>query len=255
MKENNNPNRKSVILAATAAGLVIIIFNVAYSVLASKLATPVNTITLPPAELEKIPLQIDDWTGKEAPLAEAIVLATDTDAHLSRIYSRHNYSENISLYIAYGVRARDLMPHRPEVCYTGAGWTLIEKRYKNLPLSNESEVELPCNIYMFSRGALSTKKTIVLDYYIVDGQYSRDVSLLRSKAWRGSGTIRYVAQIQIVASTDVNQNTSSTEKIICAFATDSASSIYTIFENAQDIQTSNKVRQLNSNSGGAGGGQ
>jgi hypothetical protein len=180
-------------------------------------------------------------------LAEAIVLATDTDAHISRIYSRRNNSEYISLYIAYGARARDLMPHRPEVCYTGAGWTLIDKYSKKLSLSNKEKTELPCNIYKFSRGALSTNETLVLDYYIVDGQYSRDVSLLRSKAWRGSGTIRYVAQVQIVASTTVNQNASSTEKIICAFAADSALSISTIFENAEDNQLPDEISYTNSN--------
>jgi EpsI family protein len=247
MIKNKNPNQKSIALAATAAGLVIIIFNVAYRVLASRLADPVNTITLTPAELEQLPLQIGNWTGKETPLAEAIVLATDTDAHISRIYSKRNATEYVSLYIAYGVRARDLMPHRPEVCYTGAGWTPIDKESRKLPLRNENEIELPCNIYTFSKGTLSTKKTLVLNYYIVDGQYSRDVSLLRSKAWRGSGMIRYVAQVQIVASTTVNQNASSVENIICAFATESASAIATIFENTEDPQLSDKVHHKNNN--------
>ena len=247
MKKNDKANRKSIVLAAIAAGLIIIIFHIAYDVLASKLEAPVNAITLPPADLEQLPLQIGNWTGKEAPLAEAIVLATDTDAHISRIYSRRYNSDYVSLYIAYGARARDLMPHRPEVCYTGAGWTLIDKYSKKLALSNEDKTELPCNIYTFSRGALNTNKTMVLDYYIVDGQYSHDVSLLRSKAWRGSGMIRYVAQIQIVASTTVNQNASSTEKKICDFANESALSIYTIFENSEDNQLSDEISDTISN--------
>ena len=250
--KNYNPNQKPIILAATAAGLVIIIFNIAYRVLASRLAAPANTITLPLAELERLPLQIGNWTGKEAPLAEAIVLATDTDAYISRIYSKRNTAEYASLYIAYGVRARDLMPHRPEVCYTGAGWTLIDKHSKKLPISNEDKIELPCNIYTFSRGTLSTKKTLVLDYYIVDGQYSRDVSLLRSKAWRGSGTIRYVAQVQIVTSTNVNQNTSSAEKTICDFATESASAISIIFESNENTQFADETHHKNSNLKGNG---
>ncbi|MBN1805946.1 MAG: EpsI family protein [Sedimentisphaerales bacterium] len=239
-------------LAATAAGLVIIIFNIAYSVLASRLAAPVNTSAISPAKLEQLPLQIGNWTGKEAPLEKAIVLATDTDAHVSRIYSKSNTAEYVSLYIAYGVRARDLMPHRPEVCYTGAGWTLIDKYSKKLPLSNKDEIELPCNTYTFSRGALSTNKTLVLDYYIVDGQYSSDVSLLRSKAWRGSGTIRYVAQVQITAPITVNQNASSVEKTICTFAAESALPILTIFESKEDTQFSDEIGHINKNLRGTG---
>jgi hypothetical protein len=83
---------------------------------------------------------------------------------------------------------------------------------------------------------LDTKKTLVLNYYIVDGQRCHDVSLLRSKAWRGSGTIRYVAQVQIATSAMVNLNASSAEKKVCVFAVDSASSISEIFENTEDDQ-------------------
>jgi hypothetical protein len=130
------------------------------------------------------------------------------------------------------------MPHRPEVCYTGAGWTLIDKRSTELSLSNE--MELPCNIFQFSRGTLNTKKTVLLNYYIVDGQYNRDVSQLRLKAWRGSGTVRYVAQVQIVTSTSVNLNASSAEKIVCAFAAETVSSIYRLFKDADEDRNSDQ---------------
>ena len=157
MTKNGNPNGKSFIIAAAVAGIIIIIFSTAYHLLAARLEAPVNTTSLSPAALERLPLQIGGWTGKEAPLDEVVVRATDTDAYVSRIYSRHNASEYISLYIAYGVRARDLMPHRPEVCYIGAGWTLIDKRTMELPLSDE--MELPCNVLQFSRGTLNKMKT------------------------------------------------------------------------------------------------
>ncbi len=238
MTKNDNPNRQQVIVAAVVAGLLMLISSAAYRFLAARLAAPVNTTLLSSAALERLPLQIGGWTGQEAPLDEAVVRATDTDAHISRIYSRHNTSENISLYIAYGVRTRDLMPHRPEVCYTGAGWTLIDKRSKELPLSDG--MKLPCMALQFSRGTLNTKKTVVLAYYIVDEQYCRDVSLLRSKAWRGSGTVRYVAQVQIVTSITSNLTADSATKIICDFAVESASSISRLFESAKANQNSDK---------------
>jgi EpsI family protein len=240
MIKSDNSNRKSVAVAAIAAGLVIIVFSAAYSALAARLATPMNITLLTPAELELLPLDIGDWTGQEVPLDEEIVRATDTDAHVNRIYSRRNDTEHISLYIAYGGRARDLMPHRPEVCYTGAGWTIINRRSMELPLNNEMEIS--CNIFQFSRGTLNTKKTVLLNYYIVDGQYCRDVSRLRFKAWRGSGTVRYVAQVQIVTSTSVNLNASSAEKIACAFAAESASSISRLFESTGDTRLSEEAR-------------
>ena len=223
----------------------------AYRILAARLEAPVNTSSLPTAALERLPLQIGDWTGQNVPLDEAIVRATGTEAHINRRYLRHNSSEYILLYVAYGVRARDLMPHRPEVCYTGAGWTLIDKRSMELPLSDG--MKLPCSTFQFSRGTLNTKKTVVLNYYIVDGQYCRDVSLLRSKAWRGSGTVRYVAQVQIVASTTANLTADSAVRTVRAFAVESASSISRLFESAEESRRSDKGQfDVNNMFGGAG---
>ena len=231
MTKNNNPNSKSVIIAAVVAGFLMFISSAAYRVLAARLEAPVNTPSLSPAALARLPLQFESWKGKDVPLDEKIVRATDTEAHINRVYSRRDSLENVLLYIAYGVRARDLMPHRPEVCYAGAGWALIDKRSMELPLSGEKE--LPCNILHFTRGVLNTQKTVLLNYYIVDGVYCRDISLLRSKAWRGSGTVRYMAQVQIATSTTVNLNTESAVKLVCEFAAKSASSISRLFKSTE----------------------
>ncbi len=240
MTKNDKSNRKSVIIAAVVAGFLMFVSSATYRVLAARLEAPVNTASLSSAALERLPLQIGDWTGQEVPLDEAIVRATDTEAHINRRYLRHNSSEYILLYVAYGVRARDLMPHRPEVCYTGAGWTLIDRRSMELSLSDGKK--LPCSAFQFSRGTLNTKKTVVLAYYIVDEQYCRDVSLLRSKAWRGSGTVRYVAQVQIVASTTVNLNAESAARLVCEFAAESATSISRLFESPEEDRHSDKGR-------------
>jgi len=229
--KHDSPNRRPVFVAAIAASFLMLTFGIAYRVLAARLAAPVNTAVMSAAALEQLPLQIGGWAGQEVPLDEAIVRATDTDAHISRRYFRHNNSENIFLYIAYGVRARDLMPHRPEVCYTGAGWTLTDSSSMDLPLSDG--MKLPCRALQFSRGTLNKKKVMVLNYYIVDGQYCRDVSLLRSKAWHGSGMVRYVAQIQIVASDPSNLTTDAAAKMAHTFAIESASLISTLFESTE----------------------
>jgi EpsI family protein len=247
-------------LAAATAALMMFVFGLGYRALTVRLAAPANTASVSSAALEQIPLQIGAWMGQDIPLDKAIVRATDTDAHLNRRYSRRGGLEAVSLYIAGGVRARDLMPHRPEVCYTGAGWTLVDQRVVELPLNDGTK--LPCNIFQFSRGTLGTEKIRVLDYYIVDGQYCHDVSLLRwkmvqsfwqsfvqychdfllgrPKAWRGSGTVGYVAQVQIAASVTANLAGDSTDKAVADFAGESASSIAGAFRNAGEAQGAEK---------------
>jgi EpsI family protein len=229
-----NQNLRPVIIAAITASLLMLVFGLGYRVLAARLEAPVDTIPISPAALQRLPLQIGDWTGREVPLDEAIVRATDTDAHINRSYSRNNGLEFVSLYIATGVKARDLMPHRPEVCYTGAGWTLTDKRSMELALNDGTA--LTCNVMQFSRGVLTVSKVVVLDYYLVDGEYCSDVSLLRSKAWRGSGTVRYVAQVQIVTSISSNQTADSAARSVSTFAVESASLISKLFEDIEDDQ-------------------
>ncbi|MBN1361364.1 MAG: EpsI family protein, partial [Sedimentisphaerales bacterium] len=184
--------------------------------------------------LDRLPMQLGNWTGQEVPVEEEIVRATDTDAHVSRRYTKGVGFESISLWMASGVRARDLMPHRPEVCYTGAGWTLMGRRSMELPLS--ADEKLPCNVMQFSRGALNSEGVMVLDYYVVDGQYCADISLLRSRAWRGGGAVGYVAQVQIVTSVPSADSAESALKLVSDFAVESSPAIVRLFETSQEAR-------------------
>jgi len=225
---------RAVALSALVASFVMLTFGIGYRVIATRLAAPVNAASIDSAAFERFPLQIGNWTGQDVPIDDAIVRATDTDAHINRRYSRQNASKYVGLYVAYGVRARELMPHRPEVCYPMAGWTLVYKRSVELPLSDK--MQLPCRILQFSRGTLNMAKVLVLNYYIIDGQYCGDVSLLRSKASRGSGTVRYAVEVQIVTSVTNNMIADSAAKMVCDFAVESASSISGLFESIEEIR-------------------
>jgi len=236
MAQSDKLGRRSVMAAAVVASFLMLVFGLAYRVVAGRLAAPATTTPIDPATVQRFPMQIGEWMGQDVAIDEATVRATDTDAHINRRYSRQGSLESVNLYVACGVKARDLMPHRPEVCYTGNGWTLTERRSVELSLSDGTK--LPCNIIQFSRGGLNTQKVLVLDYYIVDGQYCSDVSLLRSKAWRGSGTVKYVAQVQVVTSITAIMTADSATRSVSAFAVDSVASIAGLFENTEGNPTS-----------------
>ena len=241
MKWSDSPNRRRVVVAAVAASLLMFVFGLGYRVMAARLEGPIGTTPISPDALARFPLQIGDWTGEDVPLDEEIVRATDTDAHLNRRYSRQGGLEAVSFYVASGVKARDLMPHRPEVCFTGSGWTLMDRRSAQLRLGDSGK--LPCNIMQFSRGALNTQKVVVLDYYLVDGQYCADVSLLRWKAWRGSGTVRYVAQVEIITPLTATLNAEMAVKTISDFAVESATLIASLFDEPATSQNESEPRE------------
>jgi EpsI family protein len=235
MVESQKANQRPVVAAAVAAGCLMLVFGLTYRVVAAKLEGPVGTTPISQEALARFPMQLGDWTGEDVPMDEAVARATDTDARLNRRYVRKGGLEAVSFYIASGVKARDLMPHRPEVCYTGAGWTFMGRRSEELSLSDSAE--LRCNIMQFSRGALNTHKVVVLNYYLVDGQYCADVSLLRSKAWHGSGTVRYVAQIQITTSVTTTFDAEAAAKCIRDFAIESAAPTAALFDNPEINQS------------------
>lgn len=223
MKDNNineKIDKKRVISAAIAMIFLMFLFGLSHRILASRLMTSIDMPPIDPNALAEFPMEIGLWTGQEVPLDEAIIEATDTDAHISRNYARKNGSDVVWLYVAFGQRGRDLMPHRPDVCYIGAGWTLESR--ESVELSLEDEMKLLCTVMQFSRGSLIRNKVMILNYYIVDGKFCSDVSLLRSQIWRGSGAVNYIAQIQIFVPVLLNRDSESSKKTISEFAIESA---------------------------------
>ena len=66
----------------------MLVSGIGYRVMADWLDSEVDTITLSDEALARLPMKLGEWIGREAPLTEEIVEATDTDAHVSRRYSR-----------------------------------------------------------------------------------------------------------------------------------------------------------------------
>jgi len=79
--ENQNP--RPVIIAAITASFLMLVLGMGYRVLDSRLSGPGSASPITFAMLERFPMQVGDWTGTEVPLDEAIVRATDTDAHIN----------------------------------------------------------------------------------------------------------------------------------------------------------------------------
>lgn len=240
--KDGDPMHKPALYAAAAASLLMLAFGISYRVLAARLEGPVTTTPISPAAVAQFPMQIGDWSGREVPIDDAVVRATDTDAHISRQYSRRGGLEAVSFYVACGVRARDLMPHRPEVCYTGAGWTVVEHHVVELAVPDGNN--LPCSVYQFSRGALRAERVLVLYYYLVDGRYCQDVSLLRSQAWRGSGTVGYVAQVQVMTPVASASDAQAARERVSTFAVESARATADLFKHASTLHDPNKPHDV-----------
>ncbi len=181
--------------AILAAILFLLVTGAGYRVAAARLARAGGSVPIPRGTLARLPLEIESWRGEDVALSEAVVRATDTDDHVNRTYRQGGRA--VALFVAYGVRLRDLTPHRPEVCYRGAGWTLLESRRGEVKSASGRVV--PYQVQRFQRSGLDAEQIVVLNYYIVDGEHCADVSLLRHRGWRGANADSYSAQVQVTA--------------------------------------------------------
>ena len=220
------------IVAAVVASFVMLVFGATYYAIGARLEGPMTAI--PPDSLKRLPLQIADWAGQDIPMDEAIVRATGTDASINRRYSRKGGQESISLFVGYGVNTPERIIHPPENCYVHTGWTLKARRSQEFLLRDGTK--LPCSVFEFCRGELLLERVTVLHYYIVDGQYYRDVSLHYSKLRRLVGMAGYMARVLIVASNNI-AIVDSGEKSVSAFAIDSAISIAHLFDDGEKARS------------------
>ena len=217
-------------IGAAVTIVLLVVSGIGYRVTAGWFDRAVVGAPLPVGSLGAVPLQVGDWFGEDVPMDDAIIKRTDTDDHINRIYRRRETREGVSVFAGCGVKLRDLMPHRPTVCYIGGGWTLDQS--KTVQLDAAGVGTLPCVIYTFYRSGLDSARIAVLNYYIVDGQYSEDVSLLRSKARSFGIGATYMAQIQIAARG--GQAGSGGEDAVLSFAKDSAAAFRKALETASE---------------------
>lgn len=214
-------SRAAPLLAAGAAVAVLLFSGWALRALEAR---AFGTAPAPASiHLARLPTTIGPWTGQDVPIDPRLREATDTDDLLNRRYRHSIGRDAVGVYLAAGSRARDLARHRPEVCYPGAGWTL--QNVERVTLEMPDGPPLACRIFRFSEGRFDLRQLVVLNYFIVDGVVSADISRLRWKAWRG---VDAMLQVQITCPTDTLRDVQQARLAAVEFAQDAATAIRTL---------------------------
>ena len=230
----DNLDRRACRVAALFATALLVGTGLGYRAVAARLVDWAAIAPFSPGTLAQLPLQIGDWTGRDQPLDERVIEVVDADDHISRLYTRGG-RKAVSLFlalrrrdVAYGVPARELMPHRPEVCYPAHGWMPVGSDTAQVETADGSR--LGAQILRFQRGDLDVQRVTVLTYYIVDGRRARSPVELRPSGWRPKGNVRYIAQVEIASTGDLLGL--SAEGLVRAFAGESAPDIMTLVTRA-----------------------
>jgi EpsI family protein len=76
------------------------------------------------ATLEEIPLELDDWSGVDLPMASSVEAMLRADSQVQRAY-RTRDGEVVWIYVGYYGTERGGRPeHTPWACYPSAGWVI-----------------------------------------------------------------------------------------------------------------------------------
>ncbi len=185
---------------AWVLGLVLLVCGgVTYRVVASRLKLVVSTPVMLPVPLDAVPMQIGHWVGEDVPIPANIQRVAGNDAFLSRLYTNKVSNQWANVYVAYTAHPRTMLGHRPQVCYVAAGW--VHDRTDQTTVTSGKGREIPCLLHYFHRYAPDREETVVLSFYVVNGQLTRDESVFSGVGWRtpniSGDPAHYVAQVQI----------------------------------------------------------
>lgn len=185
------------------AVLLSVSAGITYRVLASHLNLVVDTPITLPIPLSAISSQTGDWVGRDLTISattKEYMQKNFADDFLSRRYINAATKAWADVYIVYcSSRPGGILGHRPRVCYPAQGW--IHDGTELSQFISRAGRLIPCLIHRFYKPAPMHDQTVVLNFYILNGQITADEDDF-SGPWGRRPNIagdpaRYVAQVQI----------------------------------------------------------
>ena len=185
------------------AVLLLVLSGIAYRVFASRLRSVIGTPINLPIPLSDFPTEIGNWTGKDLPIGSTTKEYMEknfADDFISRRYVNSRTNAWADVYIVYcSSRPGGILGHRPRVCYPGHGW--VHDSTKPSQFISRTGRQIPCLIHRFHKTAPTHSQTVILNFYILNGQITADENGF-SGPWGRRPNIagdpaRYVAQVQI----------------------------------------------------------
>jgi len=190
-------------VAGALAVLLLIVAGVLYRQSAKRVQSTLRSPVRLPVPLAAIPERVGSWTGRELPIPETVVAYMRdnfADDYVSRRYVDESAGTWVDLYVVYcSSRPGSLLGHRPRVCYPGNGW--IHDQTTESECVSSSGRRVKCLVHRFHKSAPAYQETVVLNFYILDGQISihenEFSSLFDRRPNLENNPARYVAQVQI----------------------------------------------------------
>jgi hypothetical protein len=215
--QSTGPNKISSPLVWALAIVLVILSGIGYRVLASRLKLVVETPINLSVPLSGLPMKVGDWVGSDLSIpttTKEYMEKNFADDFLSRRYVNATDSTWADVYVVYcSSRPGGILGHQPRVCYPAHGW--IHDSTEPSQLTSQTGQQINCLIHRFHKPAPSYEQTVVLNFYILNGQITteeRNFSGLLGRRLNIAGDpARYVAQVQISSVLENSIRTAANE--------------------------------------------
>jgi EpsI family protein len=185
------------------AFLLIILSGFLYRIVTRRFNLIIHSPINLPVPLANFPKEIGNWAGTDLPIratTQEYMKQHFADDYLSRRYINSKTNTWADVYVVYcSTKPGGILGHRPQICYPGNGW--IADDVEPSSFTAASGKEIPCLVQRFHMPEPQYRESIVLNYYILNGQVTtreNDFSGLLGRRPNIAGDpARYVAQIQI----------------------------------------------------------
>jgi EpsI family protein len=183
--------------------LLLILSGILYRGVTSRLQAAYQSPVKLPMPLSDFPKEIGNWVGTDIPIrstTKEYMEQNFADDYLSRRYVNSKTNTWADVYVVYcSSRPGGILGHRPDVCYPGAGW--IWDSTKQSSFVTISGNKISCLIHRFHIPEPQYRETVVLNFYILNGQITTRESdfsgLLGRRPNIAGNPARYVVQVQI----------------------------------------------------------
>jgi len=185
------------------AVLLLVSAGITYRVVASHLTTILDTPITLPVPLSGFPSEVRNWVGRDLSIpntTKEYMEKNFADDYLSRRYINSLTKTWADVYVVYcSSRPGGILGHRPRVCYPGYGW--IHDSTESVQFISRAGRQVPCLIHRFHKPAPMNDQKVVLNFYILNGQFTTEENdfsgFLGRRPNIAGDPARYVAQVQI----------------------------------------------------------
>lgn len=191
-KKDHAQNKKRGVLTLNLVVFCMTIALVSSIILASRTEAIVKR-----ASLTSFPLSVAGWKGYESPIQEDVIkVAGATDYFHANFFLKE--SKPVNVYLTYYADQKNgQVPHSPEACLPGDGWTIVSNKPVTIQGVRKS---FEANRLLIKKG----KKTIIAYYWVKQGKNNyRDKFMARLDLIRigleenrtDGGLVRFVTEL------------------------------------------------------------